>query len=119
LGRFTGGAPGIIVYGTGTADNWAAGSAGFEVHYLSTDANGVESYDMISANSRTTWFPPTTVGNADGLYQGDTTDYDALLTSEGIVHSTEPPSAAMAHRWDSGRVPIALAALEQESLNLH
>ena len=47
------------------------------------------------------------------------TDYDALLTSEGIAHTTEPPSAAMAHRWDSGWVPIALAALEQESLNLH
>ena len=45
-------------------------------------------------------------------------DYNALLTSEGIAHSTEPPSAAMAHRWDSGWIPITLAALEQESLNL-
>ena len=58
------------------------------------------------------------IGNADGLYQGDMTDYDALLTSEGIAHSTEPPSAAMAHRWDSGWVPIALAALRQDSTNL-
>ena len=48
---FTGGAPGIIIFGTATADNWAGGSAGFEVHYLSTDANGVQSYDMISANN--------------------------------------------------------------------
>ena len=45
-----GGAPGIIAYGTGKVDNWSGGSAGFEVHYLSTDANGVESYDMISAD---------------------------------------------------------------------
>ena len=44
------GAPGIIVDGTGKVDNWSGGSAGFEVHYLSTDANGVESYDMISAD---------------------------------------------------------------------
>ena len=44
------GAPGIIAYGTGKVDNWSGGSAGFEVHYLSTDANGVESYDMISAD---------------------------------------------------------------------
>ena len=58
------------------------------------------------------------IGNADGLYQGDMTDYDALLTSEGIAHSTEPPSAAMAHRWDSGWVPVALAALRQDSTNL-
>ena len=58
------------------------------------------------------------IGNADGLYQGDMTDYDALLTSEGIAHSTEPPSAPMAHRWGSGWVPIALAALRQDSTNL-
>ena len=290
---FSSGAPGIIIYGTATADNWAAGSAGFEVHYLSTDANGVESYDMISASNgdgpqvlrvlrptnpaagvahnflfvlpveaglgnsfgdglatiqsanaqnqynltliepsfaiqswyadnpndanlqyetfltselapwvktnlattgteqnwligfsksgiggqdlvlkhpdvftlAATWdfpadmssydqFSPSSsasygtdanfqanyrltqafvdahkapflgtnrmwIGNADGMYQGDMTDYNALLTSEGIAHSTEPPSAAMAHRWDSGWVPAALAALEQESLNVH
>jgi Putative esterase len=45
-----GGAPGIIVDGTGKVDNWSGGSAGFEAHYLSTDANGVQSYDMISAD---------------------------------------------------------------------
>jgi hypothetical protein len=44
-------------------------------------------------------------------------DYDALLTSEGIAHSTETPQA-MAHRWDSGWVPIALAALSQDSIHL-
>jgi hypothetical protein len=47
----TGGAPGIMSSGTGTVDNWSAGGAGFEAHYLSTDANGVESYDMISASN--------------------------------------------------------------------
>jgi len=35
-----------------------------------------------------------------GDYQPD----DALLTSEGIAHSTETPTA-MAHRWDSGWFP--------------
>ena len=48
---WTGGVPGIVAYGTGTADNWSGGSAGFEAHYLSTDANGVQSYDMISASN--------------------------------------------------------------------
>ncbi len=51
------------------------------------------------------------------LYQNDVSDYDSLLTSEGIAHSTETPQS-MAHRWDSGWVPIALAALHQDSINL-
>jgi hypothetical protein len=51
-------------------------------------------------------------------FQTDISDYDALLTSEGIAHSTESPQN-MAHRWDSGWVPIALAALYQDSINLH
>jgi hypothetical protein len=46
----TGGAPGIFVSGTAKADNWAGGTAGFEAHLLGTDANGVTTYDMISAN---------------------------------------------------------------------
>jgi len=45
-------------------------------------------------------------------------DYDALLTSEGILHSTETPTY-MAHRWDSGWVQIALSALHQDSINMH
>ena len=52
------------------------------------------------------------------LYQTDVSDYDAILSSEGIVHSTETPQP-MAHRWDSGWMPIALAALYQDSINLH
>lgn len=46
------------------------------------------------------------------------TYYNSLLTTEGIAHSTETPTS-MAHRWDSGWVPLALAALEQDSLNVH
>jgi hypothetical protein len=52
-----------------------------------------------------------------GDYQTDDSDYDALLTSEGIVHTTETPTQ-MAHEWNSGWVPIAMAALYQDSLNL-
>ena len=47
----TGGAPGIMSFGTGQVDNWSGGTAGFEAHYLSTDANGIASYDVISANN--------------------------------------------------------------------
>ena len=51
------------------------------------------------------------------VFQTDVSDYDALLTSEGIAHTTETPQN-MPHRWDSGWVPIALAALYQDSINL-
>ena len=51
-------------------------------------------------------------------FQADVSDYDALLTSEGIKHTTETPQL-MLHRWDSGWVSIALAALYQDSVNLH
>jgi Putative esterase len=51
------------------------------------------------------------------LYGNDVSDYDALLTSEGIAHTTETPQD-MAHRWDSGWVPIALAALSADSSSL-
>ena len=44
-------------------------------------------------------------------------DYDARLTSTGILHTTETPTV-MLHRWDSGWVPDALAALRQDSVNL-
>ena len=38
------------------------------------------------------------------IFQTDISDYDALLTSKGMAHSTETPQN-MAHRWDSGWVP--------------
>ena len=285
-----GGAPGILANGAAQADNWSGGRAGFEVHYLSTDANGVESYDVISANNgpgpqvlrilrpanpapgvahnflfvlpveaglgnsfgdglqtlqsldaqdqynltiiepsfsiqswyadssvdpdlqhetfmtqelvpwveqnlattgteqnwligfsksglggqdlilkhsdiftlAATWDFPADMSSYDqytdsaasygtdanfqanyrltasflaahkapfltnnriwigsyGLYQQDMADYDALLSAAGIIHTTGPPQA-MAHRWDSGWVPIALAALYADSTKLH
>ena len=286
-GTYVGGAPGVMAYGTAQAAHWAAGAAGFEVHYLSTDSSGVETYDVISdydgsgpqplrilkptnpasgvahnflfallvwngvydgglqtlesanaqneynltiiepsfavppwyadsplnaneqeetfmvdelvpwvkANLATTgteqnWligFSKSGIGGQDlilkhpdvftlaaswdfpadmstydqlggdpadsygtdanfqanyrltpaflqahkapfvssnriwiggyGAFQQDDSDYDALLTSEGIEHTTETPTY-MAHDWDSGWVPLALAALYQDSLSL-
>src|SRR5262249_7551877 len=51
------------------------------------------------------------------IFSQDASDYDALLTSEGIAHATAPPSS-VAHRWDGGWVPGALAVLSQDSSNL-
>ena len=50
-------------------------------------------------------------------FQTDIADYDALLTSEGILHTTAP-SQLMDHSWDSGWVPEALAALAQDGSQL-
>lgn len=50
-------------------------------------------------------------------FQADVTDYDARLTSPGILQTTETPQL-MAHAWGGGWVPIALAALHQDSINV-
>ena len=50
-------------------------------------------------------------------FQIDMSDFDALLNSEAVIHSTETPQYVQ-HRWDSGWVQIALAALQTDSVNL-
>ena len=54
-GSFSGGAPGIMTYGTGTTDNWSggdvAGPGGLQVNYMRTYANGVRWYQTISAGN--------------------------------------------------------------------
>jgi hypothetical protein len=51
------------------------------------------------------------------VFRKDIADYSALLASVGIAHTTGKP-LRMSHRWNSGWVPIALAALYQDSRNL-
>jgi hypothetical protein len=51
------------------------------------------------------------------LFSPDMSKYDALLASAGILH-TVGPSALRDHRWDSGWVPEALAALYKDSRSL-
>jgi Putative esterase len=84
--------------------------ANFQANYRLTTAF-VDAHKAPFLNQNRIWIG----GYAD--YQADDTDYAALLTSEGIAHTTETPTS-MAHRWDSGWVPIAMAALYQDSLNL-
>ena len=47
----SGGAPGIMAYGTGAGRQLVRRHRRIRGHYLSTDANGVASYDVISANN--------------------------------------------------------------------
>jgi S-formylglutathione hydrolase FrmB len=99
-------------YGTvggGEADNYGT-DANFQANYrlsssfLSGHATGFTSANRIWIGSY-------------GVFQSDMADYDALLTQLGIKHTTETPTY-MPHRWDSGWVPQALAALEQDSAAL-
>ena len=51
----SGGAPGIMIYDAGAAGDWSGGDvshvADFQVQYLSTDAQGVRSYQVISTEN--------------------------------------------------------------------
>ena len=53
----TGGAPGILTFGTAKADNWVGATASstglptMQVQYTGTDANGVASYNVVSADN--------------------------------------------------------------------
>jgi hypothetical protein len=82
--------------------------ANYQANYRLTQAF-VDSYKTPFLTSDRIWL------GSYALYQQDVADYNALLTSEGILHDTETPTS-MAHRWDSGWVPGALAALYQDSL---
>ena len=84
--------------------------ANFQANYRLTPIF-LEGHKLSFTSSNRIW-----IGGYEA-FQSDMSDYDALLTSEGIPHSTETPTF-MAHRWDSGWVPIALAALRQDSQSL-
>jgi hypothetical protein len=51
-------------------------------------------------------------------FDWDVTHYASRLISAGIRYDAEKPTQ-MAHRWDSGWVPGALAALYRDSIKLH
>jgi Putative esterase len=97
-------------FGNDSADNYGT-DANFQANYRLTAAF-VYAHRAPFLTSDRIWI------GGYGLFQADDSGYDALLNSEGIAHSTETPQY-MAHRWDSGWVPLALAALSQDSLDLH
>jgi hypothetical protein len=93
----------------GSADQYGT-DANFQTNYRLTPIF-LEAHKLPFVTSNRIW-----IGGYQA-FQTDMSDYDALLSSEGIPHTTEPPTV-MAHRWDSGWVPIALAALRQDSQSL-
>lgn len=97
-------------YGPSSANSYGT-EANFQANYRLSQAFLTAHAAPFVANNRI-W-----IGGYQS-FQGDISDYEALLTSQGIQHSTETPTQ-MAHRWDSGWVPIALSALYHDSINLH
>ena len=97
-------------YGTNSSDSYGT-NANFQANYRLTPAFLAAHAAPFQANNRI-W-----IGGYQ-LFQQDVADYNALLTTQGIQHTTETPTA-MAHAWDSGWVPIALAALHADSVNMH
>ena len=91
-------------FGSSSADNYGT-DANFQANYRLTPA-------FVNAH-RTPFLSKSRIWiGGDDLFPQDLADYDALLTSEGILHSTEAPDA-MPHRWDGGWMPAALSALSQ------
>jgi hypothetical protein len=95
-------------FGQDSAANYGT-DANFQANYRLTNAF-VYAHRAPFLTSNRIWI------GGYGVYQAEDADYDARLSSEGIVHSTETPQY-MAHRWDSGWISIALAALYQDSLS--
>ncbi len=96
-------------FGSSSANSYGT-DANFQTNYRLTPAFVDRTQDAVPESNRL-WI------GGYAAFQTDMTDYDALLTSDGIAHTTETPQLVV-HRWDSGWVPIALAALSQDSVNL-
>ncbi len=92
----------------GTSTQGYGTQANFAANYELT-AGFVAAHDTPFLSANRIWI------GGYALYQQDMTDYDALLTSQGVVH-TDGLSQALTHRWDSGWMPAAVAGLYQESL---
>ena len=96
-------------FGSSSATNYGT-DANFQANYRLTPSF-VDSHKTPFLSTNRIW-----IGGYEA-FQTDMADYDALLTSEGIAHTTETPTL-MAHRWDSGWVPIALSAMSQDGATL-
>ena len=96
-------------FGSSSANSYGT-DANFQANYRLTPAF-VDAHKTPFLSKNRIW-----IGGYQA-FQTDMSDYNTLLTSEGIAHTTETPQL-MAHRWDSGWLPIALAALRQDSTNL-
>ncbi|HEX4254219.1 MAG TPA: alpha/beta hydrolase-fold protein [Streptosporangiaceae bacterium] len=102
------------------ADPYGTVGGNSAVNY-GTNANFQSNYQL-SSSFLTAHKTPFTSANRIWIggyaaFQQDMASYDSLLTQVGIKHTAETPTPT-SHAWDSGWVPQALAALEQDSVSL-
>ena len=97
-------------FGTSSANNYGT-DANFQANYRLNTAF-VDAHKSPFLTNDRIW-----IGGGP-TFSSDVSDYDALLTSEGILHNVGPPQLS-AHDWGSGWVPEALAALFQDSTQQH
>ena len=90
-----GGAPGIMAFGAGMLDNWSGGSAGFEAHYLSTDANGVQSYDSDLRRRRLRTADPQSSSSDEIRQPGSRTISSLCLPVEPGLGAETPSATAL------------------------
>jgi hypothetical protein len=96
-------------YGSSSSEEYGT-DANFQANYRLTQAF-VDAHKTPFLTANRIW-----IGGYNA-FQEDIADYDALLTNEGVLHTTGP-SVLMAHSWDGGWVPEALAALAADSTEL-
>ncbi len=101
--------PSYDYYGPSSTANYGT-DANFQANYRLTQAF-VDAHKAPFQTNNRLWL------GGYNMFQTDISDYDALLTSEGILHTTGP-SELMDHNWDGGWVPEALAALYQDSTQI-
>ena len=96
-------------FGFSSANNYGT-EANFQANYRLT-RSFVDAHKAPFLSQNRIW-----IGGYD-VFRTDMADYDALLTSEGVAHTTETPTL-MAHKWNTGWVPIALSAMSQDGAAL-
>jgi Bacterial Ig-like domain/Putative esterase len=96
-------------FGSSSADEYGT-QANFQANYRLT-ASFLDAHKAPFSSANRIW-----IGGYN-TFQTDVADYDGLLTTEAIDHTTETPQL-VPHRWDSGWVPTALSALSQDGVAL-
>jgi hypothetical protein len=96
-------------FGSSSANNYGT-DANFQANYRLTQTF-VDAHKTPFLAKNRIW-----IGGYNA-FQTDMSDFDALLTSEGIAHTTESPQQ-IAHGWETGWMAIALGALSQDSAAL-
>ena len=92
-----------------SADSYGT-NANFQANYRPTSAF-IQAHSAPFLSRNRIWI------GGYSLYHQDVADYGSELTSVGVLHTVGAPQQ-VAHRWDSGWVPAALAGLYQDSLSI-